>query len=235
MDYFHPATFADTANLHFPHLTKKLSFTHHVYFYFWRNALISWIQPTIASIIKFWVHGGSFPSIFVHVMVHLVLKKPPHDPGNASNCRPTLTFSASRILERVVINRMLTVYLSTRLSLFRSPLTIFRTACRKFHSTYPPLLLSVFIGKAKVTTLVLLNCCCYWYPGSFSSLALSQSMVLVFLPCLKFFCRLSQPPNQSVCLSFRLVLRWHAAFRKALHSSSLFTLNTTQLGALLDN
>lgn len=95
---------------------------------------------------------------------------------------------------------MLTVYLSTRLSLFRSPLTIFRTACRKFHSTYPPLLLSVFIGKAKVTTLVLLNCCCYWYPGSFSSLALSQSMVLVFLPCLKFFCRLSQPP-QSISLS----------------------------------
>ena len=115
------------------------------------------LGPTITSIINFSLHEGSFPSTFAHAIVHPLLKKPSLDPDDLSNYRPISTLNfISKILERIVLNRMQT-HLSSN-----SLISPFQSAYRKFHSTESALLtvhndIICSMDGGKVTALVLLD------------------------------------------------------------------------------
>src|SRR5688572_33108807 len=107
MDYFLPTTVGEVRTLIFSS-PNKTSLLDTIPTWFLKECF-DVLGPTITTIINFSLHEGSFPSTFAHAIVHPLLKKPSLDPDDLSNYRPISTLNfISKILERIVLNRMQT-------------------------------------------------------------------------------------------------------------------------------
>ena len=153
--------------------------------------LYSWSNNHHINCQFFQLHEGCVPSAFANAIVHPPLKKPSLDPDDLSNYRPISTLNfVSKILERIVMNRMQT-HLSSN-----SLISPFHSAYRKFHSTETALL-AVHndiicsmdqVDMGKVTALGLLDLSAAFDTvecGSFSSSSSSQELVWDLWSCTK--------------------------------------------------
>jgi len=197
------------------------------------------LGPTITSIINFSLHEGSFPSTFAHAIVHPLLKKPSLDPDDLSNYRPISTLNfISKILERIVLNRMQT-HLSSN-----SLISPFQSAYRKFHSTESALLtvhndIICSMDGGKVTALVLLDLSAAFDTVDHSILLHRlENWFSISGLALDWFSTYLSPRTQSVYLNGNYssdALLTCGVPQGSVLGPLLFTLYTTPLGALLDN
>src|ERR1043165_9610948 len=176
---------------------------------------------------------------FADAIVHPLLKKPSLDLDDLSNYRPISTFNfVSKILERIVMNRMQT-HLSSN-----SLLSPFQSAYRRFHSTESALLtvhndIICSMDGGKVTALVLLD-----LSAAFDTV--DHSILLHRLknwfgisgPALNWFSTYLSPRTQSVYLNGNYsssALLTCGVPQGSVLGPLLFTLYTTPLGTLLNN
>ena len=238
MDYFLPTTLEEVRTLIFSS-PNKTSLLDTIPTWFLKECF-DVLGPTITSIINFSLHEGSFPSAFAHAIVHPLLKKPSLDPDDLSNYRPISTFLyfLSKMLERIVMNRMQT-HLSSN-----SLISPFQSAYRKFHSTETALLavhndIMCSMDMGKVTALVLLD-----LSAAFDTV--DHSLLLHRLknwfgisgPVLNWFSTYLSPCTQSVYLNGSYsssTLLTCGVPQGSVLGPLLFTLYTTPLGTLLDN
>jgi hypothetical protein len=237
MDYFLPTTLGEVRTLIFSS-PNKTSLLDTIPTWFLKDCF-DVLGPTITSIINFSLHEGSFPSTFADAIVHPLLKKPSLDPDDLSNYRPISTLNfVSKILERIVMNRMQT-HLSSN-----SLLSPFQSAYRRFHSTESALLtvhndIICSMDGGKVTALVLLD-----LSAAFDTV--DHSILLHRLknwfgisgPALNWFSTYLSPRTQSVYLNGNYsssALLTCGVPQGSVLGPLLFTLYTTPLGTLLNN